>query len=525
MSEAPTKPKRRRTGKTNLAAVSPVVYENINDETGEVVANPMKEGEDDAVKIKIAGHLISYALEEYDLLLDQRGQPYASKKEGATNVAVPLDSLRHPLAARYYDEMGAPASTSAWPEAAQTLHGLALRNGGRRSSCATVILGDDLVIDLGRDDGQCVVIDGSGWAVVSAAEVAVKFRRADGTVELPGPRRGRTLEHLRLLLGRSQIRVGVDPRLDGLGAARRHAVPDTAPDRRAGNRQDAAREDADRARRSGGAAGAAAGKRGAAAERRPRSRVYGIDNLTHIQPWLSDGLCALVTGERERRRKLYTDATAFYLEIKSAVIMTGISLSGAGPDLLERMLPIQLDKIDQRDRREELALLREVEEARAEHFGGLLDIASQVLASIAGSGAPPNLPRMADFACVLDALDRTGSTTGAFAHYVEVSPIVSAYEALDSTDFGSDLFRWMEGTLPNVGDEWSIRHRTYSDRWRSRATATRSATSRSPRASATRITRAGRHRRCDAWRRHCECSGSSGRRHPRQDARTTARRC
>ena len=82
------------------------------------------------------------------------------------------------------------------------------------------------------------------------------------------------------------------------------------------------------------------------------SRVYGIDNLTHIQPWLSDGLCAIVTGERERRRKLYTDATPFYLEIKSAVIITGISLSGAGPDLLERMLPIQLDKIEEGERRE-----------------------------------------------------------------------------------------------------------------------------------------------------------------------------
>ena len=109
------------------------------------------------------GHLISYALEEYDLLLDERGQPYASKKEGATNIAVPLDSLRHPLAARYYDENDAPASTSAWPEAAQTLHGLALRHERQTIYLRHGHVGrDDLVIDLGHDDGQCVAISGAG---------------------------------------------------------------------------------------------------------------------------------------------------------------------------------------------------------------------------------------------------------------------------------------------------------------------------------------------------------------------------
>jgi hypothetical protein len=53
------------------------------------------EKDSDAVRIKIAAHLISYALEEYDLLVDLRGQPYASRKEGASNIAVPLDSLRY----------------------------------------------------------------------------------------------------------------------------------------------------------------------------------------------------------------------------------------------------------------------------------------------------------------------------------------------------------------------------------------------------------------------------------------------
>ena len=154
------------------------------------------------------------------------------------------------------------------------------------------------------------------------------------------------------------------------------------------------------------------------------SRVYGIDNLTHLQPWLSDGLCAIITGERERRRKLYTDATPFFLEIKSAVLITGISLSGAGPDLLERMLPIQLDKMEAGKRREQKDIARELEDARAEHFAGLLDAAADVLRYIARNPAPPNLPRMADYARVLHALDQVGGSPGAHTYYVEVSPIV-----------------------------------------------------------------------------------------------------
>jgi hypothetical protein len=413
------------------------------------------EKDSDAVRIKIAAHLIGYALEEFDLLVDLRGQPYASKKEGASNIAVPLDSLRYPLAARYYDEHDAPASTSAWPEAAQTLHGLALREErrpiymrhGRRGR-------DDIVIDLGREDGLCVTISADGWGTLVAGEVPIKFRRADSAVAMPEPVRGRGLEHMRLLLGRSEIEWGQIKAW--MISALRADTPCPALHLlgEQGSGKTVLAEALIALIDPGSPLGRPPGNEERLQNAAFGSRVYGIDNLTHLQPWLSDALCAIITGERERRRKLYTDATPFFLEIKSAVLITGISLSGAGPDLLERMLPIQLDKLDADKRREQRDIVHELEDARGEHFAGLLDATADVLRYVAQNPAPPNLPRMADYARVLHALDQVGESPGVHAYYVEVSPIVSAYEALDSTDFGADLFRWMEGVLPNVGDEW-----------------------------------------------------------------------
>jgi len=49
-----------------------------------------------------------------------------------------------------------------------------------------------------------------------------------------------------------------------------------------------------------------------------------LDNLSGLQPWLSDGLCRLATGGGHSARPLYTDGEEFSLSVKRPVILNGI---------------------------------------------------------------------------------------------------------------------------------------------------------------------------------------------------------
>src|SRR5262245_60315042 len=78
----------------------------------------------------------------------------------------------------------------AWLEAK------AIVEGPRRDVYVRVAASDDSIcIDLGDDDWRAIVVDRTGWKIVSSAPV--RFRRADGMLALPIPTRGGSIELLR----------------------------------------------------------------------------------------------------------------------------------------------------------------------------------------------------------------------------------------------------------------------------------------------------------------------------------------
>jgi hypothetical protein len=107
--------------------------------------------------------------------------------------------------------------------------------------------------------------------------------------------------------------------------------------------------------------------------------------------------CRAVTSGGFSKRELYSDADDVIFGFRRAILLTGINVPSAAPDLLERLLLVGLDRVTPKCRREESELWREFDVERAKLFGGLLDALVETL-RIYPSITLAELPRMADFA-------------------------------------------------------------------------------------------------------------------------------
>ena len=122
-----------------------------------------------------------------------------------------------------------------------------------------------------------------------------------------------------------------------------------------------------------------------------------FDNLSYLPLWLSDAICRLATGGGHSARTLYTDLDEISLAVKRPVILNGIEDVATRPDLAERVLQIELETIDDKNRIPEKELSRRFDAQHAAVFSGLLD------ALVCAVRELPNinftsLPRMADAA-------------------------------------------------------------------------------------------------------------------------------
>ena len=304
-----------------------------------------------------------------------RGQPYASKKEGATNIAVPLDSLRHPLAARYYDDarrsaldvvlaggsadaawFGAPPGTTDDPSAPRPSRATTVSSSTSATTTAFASRSPPA-------SGGC-----SPRPTSPSSSVA---RTAPLALPEPVPVR-RGLEHLRVLLGRNEIEWALI--VAWMISALRAHTP--CPALHLLGEQGSGKSVLAKALISLIDPGSPLGRPPGNEERLQNARLrqprVWIDNLTHLQPWLSDGLCAIITGERERRRKLYTDATPFYLEIQARRCSLPESASRERAQICSSACS-RSSSTRSRPRivARRTAIVGELEDARGEHFAGL----------------------------------------------------------------------------------------------------------------------------------------------------------
>jgi hypothetical protein len=134
-----------------------------------------------------------------------------------------------------------------------------------------------------------------------------------------------------------------------------------------------------------------------------------LDNVSAIPGWFSDALCRAATGDGWVDRTLFTDCELTVLRYLRVLLLTSIDVGALRGDLGDRIVLVDLSRIPKDRRCPKRELDERFRAARPKLLGGLLDLLVRVLGELPRVSTA-GLPRMADYACVLAALDSaTGS--------------------------------------------------------------------------------------------------------------------
>ncbi|MDF2700737.1 MAG: hypothetical protein K0Q49_2300 [Haloplasmataceae bacterium] len=121
-----------------------------------------------------------------------------------------------------------------------------------------------------------------------------------------------------------------------------------------------------------------------------------IDNVDNVPSEKSDLLCVASTGGSYTRRKMYTDDDETILYIKRPVILNGINIVATRPDLLDRSILLELERVPAEERKEDTAIWKEFEEDKPKILGLIFTVLSKAL-NIYEHVSLNRLGRMSDF--------------------------------------------------------------------------------------------------------------------------------
>jgi len=396
---------------------------------------------DDGARTSQADRLVQTA-EAAELFHDPQDELYARVPFADHTECWPLRSLsfRRWLANSYYSRYEKTPGSAALADALTLLQGRAQFEGPCRP--VYVRLAPDglggLYLDLADAAWRAVHVTARGWQVV--AQPPVCFRRAAGTRPLPAPAPGGHLDELREF-----VNVASDDDWALLAAWLVTALRDTGPYPLLAlyGPQGSAKTTTAKLLR--------ALVDPAAPELRsnPKQRhdlaiaarnawVVALDNVSHIEQWLSDALCGLATGDGWATRELYTDADEVLFAACRPALLNGITEYLTRGDLLDRALQLTLPSIEPPRRRTEKALWAAFEAARPRLLGALLDAVVGALRELPTVALAAH-PRMADFAEWAVAAERGRGAAPRFLAAYGALQETSHQQALDGSAVGAPL--------------------------------------------------------------------------------------
>lgn len=410
----------------------------------------------DRVRRSQADRLVELGLAA-ELFCDPRGAAFAAVRSGGHTEHHPVRGrgFRRWLAGRFYEATGGKApNAEALGAALLVLEARAQFDGAPKRPVHLRVAPDGrggVYIDLGDETWEAVHVAPDGWRIVSDPPVA--FRRPPGLGAMPRPETGGSLEELRDLLnvGSADDWVLIEAWL-AQALYPRGPYPVLA----LGGEQGAAKSTAARMLRAlvdPSAPGLRADPREVrdlmvAAE---NAWVLAFDNVSRIQPWLSDALCRLSTGGGWATRELYSDSDEVLFEATRPVILNGIAEFITRGDLLDRAIQITLPPIPEHARRREEEVWSGFERARPRLLGALLDRLAGALRE-REQVRLERLPRMADFAVLAVAAERGAGEEPRFLPAYAGARAEADQAAVEGSPVGPALLAWVRATaLPWEG--------------------------------------------------------------------------
>ncbi|MDR3602075.1 MAG: hypothetical protein P4L49_16575 [Desulfosporosinus sp.] len=122
-----------------------------------------------------------------------------------------------------------------------------------------------------------------------------------------------------------------------------------------------------------------------------------FDNLDGLSGTVSDILCVAATGGGISKRELFTDSDEIILNFRRCISLNGINEPATRPDLLDRAILFELERIPEVQRKSESELWHSFEEVRPRILGAMFQLLATAM-QIYPSVQLDKLPRMADFA-------------------------------------------------------------------------------------------------------------------------------
>jgi hypothetical protein len=314
------------------------------------------------------------------------------------------------------------------------------------------VAGDEgrFYIDLCDKDWRAIEVDTAGWRIVERPPV--RFRRSPAMLPLPVPEKGGRISMLRKYLN-----VGSDDdfalavfwltaalRPQGpyavLGLSGEHGsakstftnVVRLLVDPNSLDKRRPPHNERDLFKAAG------------------NSHVLAFDNVSDIQPWLSDALCTLSTDGAFGTRKLWTDDEEQLFKAKRPIVVNGITNAITAPDLADRAVFMALAVIPESSRKTEKEFWAEYAADRAKILGVLLNAVAHGLKT-APTIEPARLPRMADFAHWAMACEGALFARGTFERAYGFNRTGGIEDALEADPVASAVRTFMGGKSEWVG--------------------------------------------------------------------------
>lgn len=379
--------------------------------------------------------LVEMARSLYSVVKSTEGKVYAVEHK-RPSIALDLRGkagLRQRLAKLYYDEKKRTPSDTALKEMLNVLEGDALTAEEVPVFLRFGRTGPTIIIDAGTPEGNAVAV--APGRVDLLDQSPILFRRSSLISPMPAPKMGGNLDGFKHLVNASESSFRL---LAGWLVAA--CIPDIPhPFLALIGQQGTAKTTALKmlitlvspSPAPVGSAPVSADDWAVTAYQEP---VIGLDNVSHLPPWFQDALCKAVTGDGYKKREKYSDLDVTVLHFQRVVGMTSIDPGSLQGDVADRLLQVELDPIPAADRRTERQVSEQFEAVRQETHGAILDLLAQVL-EVLPSVHLDEMPRMADFARVLAALDQvTGWTT--LADYLTATTTAAA-DVIEGDAFAS----------------------------------------------------------------------------------------